>query len=1050
MGCFSIPKNKSKVAAASQQAEHQQQQHHPQQHHPHPHQPNSNSFYHGSKLEQLLSSGVSSNKPVMLPDPDDIPGGQPPGAGPIPTPTSIRGGGKHNKGAKERAGSPIITSSGTHLKNSAGRLSNHRPRAMSAPFNSYNSYPPSSEDHRRALQGSQSDHNNRVIPFSAPLPSRPSTLDGNSSPMSPHTATAGPSNGSPLHVLLASASVAEAVSRGAQVGLDLRVAKAFTDRKSGLFTGRPTRLPKPQPAAAHPLPLPNPPELDEDAVTGLPAGFTNCHVSSSSVSPSPSRGKEGFGPSSYGFRPMGGGGGGGGAGGGGGGGGGTNPAEAMPLPPPALPTHSRTPVRAFPFSELAPSLVPECFLGEGVFGRAYRAWVDFDGENSIEKKIEVAVVCPMVKSMQGLKEWMAEVNWLARLQNPNLCRLIGYSAEDASGPGNRRLLVYEFMNNGSLDMFIRLTENTSVLDWSTRMRIALDVAQGLAYLHDKAPFQVICRDLSAPSIQLDKDFRAKLSGFGLARCGPEGDQGLLMVGPYVAPESGRNGLVTIKSNAWSFGVILLELLTGRRHMDASFPSGQQNLIQMTKPFLRDEGKLFLIMDPELNGRYSGRGALKVANIAFQCLINEASLRPNLSEAVDVLKTVQIDEEALSWDLRKSRSLGQSVGSPVTYSRSASDHFVQRAFNSNSLTSSPSHNVGKQQDREFVKSVGGLPSLGSVISSPSYVESRLSIDKPPKSVYIDGQKLPSPVQQQQQQQQQQQSFESRQMHGDNDVKQRRASSGGASSASLSSDPKRPTGEVTKLQAPNLTGLMQNGEIKQQQAGQPDDLQFQTRVHPQETSTSSEANKLQGQGRETTKFQAPQTMFSSQYSEFLQISPEGGRKLPVPDFSSRRPRSCELKPSPEGAWKGLSRQSSLSSRSRSGEQQKVRISDARKLPVPQSNGELKQQKQQKQQQQSLEGRYMGSRSLSGEIRQQPYASAARKLSPAASHLMESTQPSSKDREFQKFPFDNNHRQLNGMEEQETHKSMSQSSASSRLSCAPALSFDPPMIREEFCVW
>lgn len=87
---------------------------------------------------------------------------------------------------------------------------------------------------------------------------------------------------------------------------------------------------------------------------------------------------------------------------------------------------------------------------------------------------------------------MAEVNWLARLQNPHLCKLIGYSAEDVSGPGNRRLLVYEFMNNGSLDMFIKgCGEGSSqALDWSARMRIAFDVAQGLAYLHDKAPFQV--------------------------------------------------------------------------------------------------------------------------------------------------------------------------------------------------------------------------------------------------------------------------------------------------------------------------------------------------------------------------------------------------------------------------------------------------------------------------------------------------------------------------------------------------------------------------------
>jgi serine/threonine protein kinase len=91
--------------------------------------------------------------------------------------------------------------------------------------------------------------------------------------------------------------------------------------------------------------------------------------------------------------------------------------------------------------------------------------------------------------LQSLRDWKAEVIWLAQLQDTHLCKLIGHSAEDVSGPQNRRLLVYELMNNGTLDLYIKSVKSP-LLDWPARMRIALDVFQGLAYLHDKAAFQV--------------------------------------------------------------------------------------------------------------------------------------------------------------------------------------------------------------------------------------------------------------------------------------------------------------------------------------------------------------------------------------------------------------------------------------------------------------------------------------------------------------------------------------------------------------------------------
>jgi serine/threonine protein kinase len=121
------------------------------------------------------------------------------------------------------------------------------------------------------------------------------------------------------------------------------------------------------------------------------------------------------------------------------------------------------------------------------------------------------------------------------------------------------------------------------LDWFTRMKIALDAAKGLEYLHDKANPPVIYRDLKSSNILLDKDFNAKLSDFGLAKLGPTGDMShvssrVMGTYGYCAPEYQRTGQLTVKSDIYSFGVVLLELITGRRTIDNTRPSREQNLV----------------------------------------------------------------------------------------------------------------------------------------------------------------------------------------------------------------------------------------------------------------------------------------------------------------------------------------------------------------------------------------------------------------------------------------------------------------------------------------
>ncbi|URE41848.1 serine threonine-protein kinase [Musa troglodytarum] len=193
--------------------------------------------------------------------------------------------------------------------------------------------------------------------------------------------------------------------------------------------------------------------------------------------------------------------------------------------------------------------------------------------------------------LQGSKEFLVEVLMLTVLRHPNLVSLIGYCAE-----GDERLLVYEFMPKGSLeDHLFDLSPRKPPLEWNTRIRIALGAAKGLTYLHDDASPPVIYRDMKAANILLDNNFNPKLSDFGLAKLGPVGDKthvSTRVMGTYgyCAPDYVMSGKLTLKSDIYSFGVLLLELITGRRAFDYSRTRAEQNLVTWSRPFLNDRRK----------------------------------------------------------------------------------------------------------------------------------------------------------------------------------------------------------------------------------------------------------------------------------------------------------------------------------------------------------------------------------------------------------------------------------------------------------------------------
>ncbi|KAF2306546.1 hypothetical protein GH714_019345 [Hevea brasiliensis] len=238
----------------------------------------------------------------------------------------------------------------------------------------------------------------------------------------------------------------------------------------------------------------------------------------------------------------------------------------------------------------------------------------------------------------GLKEFINEVNTFASLRHPNLCKLLGYHARDGS---EQRMLVYERLYHGSLDRLLYGRSDGPPIDWNTRMKIALCAAQGLTFLHEEGPFQAVYNEFSTGNIQIDKDFSAKLSGYGCVGQIPETEISNSSVAvANLSLETLERGLLTPKSNVWSFGIVLLELLTGRKNLDNRHPKEERNLVKWSRPFLVDDCRLSLIMDPQLKGRFPVKAARTVADIALRCLQKDPLERPTMRTIVEHLKVIQ--------------------------------------------------------------------------------------------------------------------------------------------------------------------------------------------------------------------------------------------------------------------------------------------------------------------------------------------------------------------------------------------------------------------------
>ncbi|KAM0866709.1 hypothetical protein ACQ4PT_042457 [Festuca glaucescens] len=274
-------------------------------------------------------------------------------------------------------------------------------------------------------------------------------------------------------------------------------------------------------------------------------------------------------------------------------------------------------------------------LGRGGFGPVYLGKLDC-GKKVAVKQLSVG------KSGQGESEFFVEVNMITSIQHKNLVRLVGCCSE-----GTQRLLVYEYMKNKSLDKILFGGDGLPFLNWRTRHQIIIGIARGLQYLHEESNLRIVHRDIKASNILLDDKFQPKISDFGLARFFPE-DQAYLSTAfagtlGYTAPEYAIRGELTVKADTYSFGVLVLEIISSLKNTDLTLPNEMQYLPEHAWR-LYEQNKILELVDAKVQAGegFEEKEVMQVCQIALLCVQPYPESRPAMSEAVRML-TMKTDQ-----------------------------------------------------------------------------------------------------------------------------------------------------------------------------------------------------------------------------------------------------------------------------------------------------------------------------------------------------------------------------------------------------------------------
>ncbi|XP_024011594.1 probable LRR receptor-like serine/threonine-protein kinase PAM74 isoform X2 [Eutrema salsugineum] len=274
-------------------------------------------------------------------------------------------------------------------------------------------------------------------------------------------------------------------------------------------------------------------------------------------------------------------------------------------------------------------------VGEGGFGVVCHG--------TLNGSEQVAVKVLSQSSSQGYKHFKAEVDLLLRVHHTNLVSLVGYCDE-----GDHLALIYEFLPNGDLRQHLSGKRGGSFINWGNRLRIALEAALGLEYLHSGCTPPIVHRDIKTTNILLDEQLKAKLADFGLSRSFPVGGHeshvSTVIAGTpgYLDPEYYRTSRLGEKSDVYSFGIVLLEMITNQPVIDQS--RGKSHITQWVG-FELNRGDITKIMDPNLHRDYESRSVWRALELAMSCANPSSVNRPNMSQVANELKECLVTENS---------------------------------------------------------------------------------------------------------------------------------------------------------------------------------------------------------------------------------------------------------------------------------------------------------------------------------------------------------------------------------------------------------------------
>ncbi|CAI0400860.1 unnamed protein product, partial [Linum tenue] len=259
-------------------------------------------------------------------------------------------------------------------------------------------------------------------------------------------------------------------------------------------------------------------------------------------------------------------------------------------------------------------------LGHGGFGPVYKGLIP-NGQEIAVKKLSLT-------SRQGVREFTNEVKLLLKLQHKNLVTLLGCSVE-----GPEKMLVYEYLPNKSLDYFL-FGKYLMYLDWTTRFHIVTGVARGLLYLHEEAPMRILHRDIKASNILLDEKLSPKISDFGLARLFPEEDTHVNTfrisgTHGYMAPEYAMHGYLSVKTDVFSYGILLLEIISGRKNLDPRLGPDNADVLNSAWK-LYQAGETLELLDPSLGDSYNRDEVGMCIQIGLLCCQQTVVDRPDMN------------------------------------------------------------------------------------------------------------------------------------------------------------------------------------------------------------------------------------------------------------------------------------------------------------------------------------------------------------------------------------------------------------------------------------